>query len=137
MGLLTPLSFVPHPVLPYTEDMTFLQRVYNVFLSAYDALLWRFNYMPAQNKLARKYFRDGIEGEIPHVIRMEREISVMLVNTHRSLNNPRPQMPGQIDIGGAHLRSPLLLPADLQVSRKDFISFAHISSIIQITDIFQ
>lgn len=92
--------------------------------------------MPAQNKLARKYFRDGIEGEIPHVIRMEREISVMLVNTHRSLNNPRPQMPGQIDIGGAHLRSPLLLPADLQVSRKDFISFAHISSLIQITDIF-
>lgn len=114
-GLLTPLSFVPHPVLPYIEEMTFLQRVYNVFLTAYDAVLWRFNYMPAQNKLARKYFREGIQGEIPHVIRMERDISVMLVNTHRSLNIPRPQMPGQIDVAGAHVRPASLLPNDFQV----------------------
>lgn len=120
MGMITPLSFIPHPVLPYTDEMTFVERVYNVFLSAYDALLWRFNYMPAQNKLALKYFRDGIEGEIPHVIRMEKNIAVMLVNAHPSLNIPRPKMPGQVDIAGAHIRSPFLIPNDQKVSERNF-----------------
>lgn len=104
VGLWTPLSFVQNPVLPYTEEMTFFQRVYNVFLSTYESFLRRFNYIPAQNRLARKYFRDGIEGDMPHVLRLEREISIMLVNSHPSIHLPRPTMPSQIDVGGAHIR---------------------------------
>lgn len=112
MGLLTPLSFVPHSSLPYVEDMTFMQRCYNSFITVYDVILRRLNYIPAQNKLAQKHFKAGIEGEIPHVLKMERDISVMLVNSHNSLDKPRPKMPGLIDIGGAHIKASLTLPAD-------------------------
>lgn len=112
MGLLTPLSFVPHSSLPYSDDMTLSQRFYNTFITAYDVVFRRLNYIRAQNKLAQKHFKAGIEGEIPHVLKMEREISVMLVNSHNSLNKPRPKMPGLIDIGGAHIKTNVHLPVD-------------------------
>lgn len=120
MGLLTPLSFVSHPLLTFTEEMTFLQRAQNILLVTYESVLRRFNYLPAQNKLVKKYFGDAVEGEIPHVIRMEKNISIMLVNSHKSLQMPRPTMPGQINIAGAHVRKPNALPKDLTVSRFSF-----------------
>lgn len=104
MGQFTPLSFVPHPVLKYTEPMSFLQRSYNVFLSFFESTFRRFYYLPAQNKLARKYFREAITGEIPHVIRLEKQVSIQLVNYHKATHAPRPKMPGQIDIAGAHIK---------------------------------
>lgn len=116
MGLITPISFIPHPVLPYSKEMTFLQRVFNAFLTGYELLFWRFNYMPAHNKLAQKYFKDSIEGEMPHVIRVEKETSVILVNEHKSFNLPRPSMPGQVDIAGAHIRTAFMPIAELNVS---------------------
>lgn len=115
MGLVTPFSFIPHPALSYANEMTFLQRAYNAFITTYELLYWRFNYMPAQNKLAQKYFKDSFEGEIPHVIRVERDTSVMLVNEHKSWNLPRPQMPGQINIAGAHIRDAFMPIAELNV----------------------
>lgn len=116
MGHVTPLSFVPHQNLPYTEDMTFFQRVYNIFLTTYDLFLRRFNYIPAQNKLVKKYFRDGIQGEIPNVIELEKEIALTLVNSHQSFDTPRPRMPGQINVGAAHINQAYVMPNDLRVS---------------------
>lgn len=121
VGLWTPLSFVQNPVLPYTEEMTYFQRVYNVFLSTYESFLRRFNYIPAQNKLARTHFRNGIEGDMPHVLRLEREISIMLVNSHPSIHRPRPTMSGQIDVGGAHIRQAKGFPNPLNVSIRQVI----------------
>lgn len=82
----------------------------------YDVLLRKFNYLPAQNKLAKKYFRDGIPGVIPDVSKLERETAVTLVNTHRAFETPRPQMPGQISVGAAHIQQALVVPVDLKVS---------------------
>lgn len=46
---------------------------------------------------------------------MERKIDVMLVNFHNAMSKPRPQMPNQINVGGAHIKpNPKPLPADLQ-----------------------
>lgn len=115
MGLVTPISFIPHPVLSYSNEMTFLQRAFNAFLTTYELLFWRFNYMSAHNKLAQKYFSASIEGEMPHVIEVERETSVMLVNDHKSINRPRPKMPGQVDVAGAHIRKAFMPIAELNV----------------------
>lgn len=62
MGLLTPWSFVPHLVLPHTGLMSFLERMYNSYLSAYDVLLRRWYYMPQMQKMAERYFQGHIEG---------------------------------------------------------------------------
>lgn len=116
MGHLTQLSHVPHHVLPYNHAMTFFQRVRNVYIATYEAFFRRFSYISSQNNLAQKYFKGGIDGAMPHIQLFENQISVMLVNYHRSLLLPRPKMPGQIDIAGAHIRPALKLAEDLNVS---------------------
>jgi UDP-glucoronosyl and UDP-glucosyl transferase len=112
MGLLTFWSFVPHHALTYTDNMSFLQRCYNHYIMGYDALVRKFYYIKAQNKLAVKYFNSE---DLPAVSVVEKQISIMLVNGHRDLHEPRPKMPRQINIAGAHIRPPKLLPGDQQV----------------------
>lgn len=56
MGLLTPLSHVPHMLLPYGDDMTYSERVQNVILSLYDWYYRTFVALPKQNEIAQKYF---------------------------------------------------------------------------------
>jgi glucuronosyltransferase len=115
MGFVTPWTFVPHHLSPFSDEMTFLQRCYNVFVNIYDVLLRRFNYIRAQNKLAKVHFAEGIKGIIPNVQEMEKQVALVLVNGHRSFFEPRPTMPGLIDITGSHLKPALGLPADLEV----------------------
>ena len=115
MGLLTPLSFVVHHNLPYTPEMSFLQRCYNAFITTYDSFYRNFFYIPAQNKLAKKYFKESFDGNVPHINDIEKEIAVILVNHHRVLDHPRPKINGQVDIGGAHIKKPLNLPPDMNV----------------------
>lgn len=60
-------------------------------------------------------------GPLPSIQELEKSISVVFVNTHRSLIPPRPTMPGMIDIAGAHVRPPKTLPNDIQVKRGHII----------------
>lgn len=56
MGMLTPLSHVPHMLLPYGDDMSYFERVYNVVLSAFDWWFRTFVTLPKQNTIAQRYF---------------------------------------------------------------------------------
>lgn len=51
---------------------------------------------------------------LPHVSDLYRNISLFLVNVHKSIAKPRPQMPGIIHYGGAHIKQPKSLPSHLQ-----------------------
>lgn len=51
---------------------------------------------------------------LPSVEELYRNISLILTTTHRSTSKPRPQMPGIINVGGAHIKPPKSLPNDLQ-----------------------
>lgn len=54
-------------------------------------------------------------GPLPSVKDLQRNISIVFVNSHRSITMPRPSMPGQINIGGAHVKPPKDLPANIKV----------------------
>ncbi|XP_001988523.2 UDP-glycosyltransferase UGT5 [Drosophila grimshawi] len=114
MGILTPWSVIPHLLLPHTDQMTFTQRVYNTYLSVYDAAMRRWWYLPRMQQIAEKYFGAAIKGALPHVHDLERNISLMLINSHRSVDLPRPSMPGLINVGGAHIQPAKELPHDMQ-----------------------
>lgn len=66
-----------------------------------------------------------------------KDISLILTNTHRATSKPRPQMPGIINVGGAHIKPPKPLPKDLKVfldnSKHGVILFS-LGSFIQSTD---
>lgn len=51
---------------------------------------------------------------LPHIADLYRNISLFLVNVHRSINKPRPQMPGIVHFGGAYIKAPKPLKPVLQ-----------------------
>lgn len=81
-------------MLPYSDNMTFYERFYNAALSAYDWYLRKFDYLPKEEALAKKYF-SHLE-PLPSLDELIRSVSVNFVNTHRALAPPRPAMPGII-----------------------------------------
>lgn len=142
--MLTPWSHVPHVLLSYTDNMNFLQRFYNVILSSYEWIYRSWVILPTHNRDAKEIFgyleskykniiimtnlnkvhfllsteERGVP--LPSVEELERNISLILVNTHRSISPPRPAMPGIINVGGAHIRPPKPLPDDILVSITNF-----------------
>lgn len=120
-------------MLPYSDNMTFGQRLYNTFVTAYDWIFRRFVYIPAEEALVKKYF-SHLE-PLPSLDDLIHNVSLNFVNTHRALAPPRSSMPGwfepstrieqnwvitlfftqgTISIGGAHIKAAKPLPSDLQ-----------------------
>lgn len=51
---------------------------------------------------------------MPSIDELRRNISLTLVNAHKSTSKPRPLMPGIVYYGGAHIKAPKPLPKDIQ-----------------------
>ncbi|KMY95480.1 UDP-glycosyltransferase UGT5 [Drosophila simulans] len=113
MGLITPWSFVPHGFMPFTDRMSFLERVKNSYASFYEDMDRLLNYFPKMDAVAREFF-GPVLAEVPKVKHMEREISVMLLNSHAPLTTARPTVDAMVPVGGMHIYPPKPLPADMQ-----------------------
>uniref|UniRef100_A0A182TRD4 Uncharacterized protein n=1 Tax=Anopheles melas TaxID=34690 RepID=A0A182TRD4_9DIPT len=115
MGLVTPWSFVPHPVLLLSDDMTFSERCYNFLISLADLVIRQLYYIPQQNRLAQTHFAK-IEGPelMPSIRDLEKSISVIMVNSHLSTSPPRPTIPGLVNVAGAHIKPAKELPDDIR-----------------------
>lgn len=143
MGHLTPYSHIAHNLLSYGDDMTYSERVYNLILSMYDWWYRSWITLPKQNEIAHRYFSHLIgsfcefilqikkdlnsndfydllvfteeKGKpLPTVEALYRNVSMIFTNTHKSTSKPRPQMPGIINVGGAHIKPPKPLPNHLK-----------------------
>lgn len=135
MGLITPWSFVPHGFMPFTDRMSFMERVKNSYESLYEDLDRYFNYFPKMDAITEQYFgkvlgesarascfplgvatnsQGVLAAEVPKVWQMERQISVMLLNSHAPLTTARPTVDAMVPVGGMHIYPPKALPQDMQ-----------------------
>lgn len=80
-------------MLSYTDNMTFVERWYNTAVSVYEMLLRYFVHFPSHNQIAQTHF--GHLGPLPTIEEVNRNVSLILVNTHRSLAPPKPAMPSE------------------------------------------
>lgn len=99
-------SYIPHHFLAHTDRMSFSERIAN---TAYQASAkWAYHFlmdMPTQ-RIARRYFGDSL----PPLADIARNTSLLLLNTHFSMNQPRPLVPQIVEVGGLHLSPPAPLP---------------------------
>lgn len=66
MGFLTPWAFVPHNILTFNDNMSFFERLCNVYWGLVDAFLRKYSYMAKMQQMAEKYFT-GLDGKYSHL----------------------------------------------------------------------
>lgn len=99
-------SYVPEHFLSHADKMLFWERVSNTVALLFHEAVYRYVVQPRDQRIAEEYFREAL----PPLEEIARSSSVLLVNTHFSLNLPRPNVPGVIEIGGIHIGVPKSLP---------------------------
>jgi glucuronosyltransferase len=94
-------AYIPNYILPYTQHMTFGQRLINTVSNQILKLgHYYFSELP-MDKLSRQYFGPDV---LPIEELKKKKTSLILVNSHFSLNIPRPAVPTVIEVGGLHIK---------------------------------
>ncbi|XP_059619400.1 UDP-glycosyltransferase UGT5-like [Phlebotomus argentipes] len=94
-------SYVPALFMPYSEEMSFSQRLANwITLQSFKLGYRLFNDRVANN-LVEEYLGPGI----PDVGELALKTSLVMVNTHYSLSGTKPLPPSVIEVGGGYLFS--------------------------------
>jgi UDP:flavonoid glycosyltransferase YjiC (YdhE family) len=89
--------------------MSFFQRLLNTVGYVAEQGMNYLYMFPQQDKLVKKYFPNG-----PSLYDVIYNASILLVNSHPSIDQPVPRVPSMIDVGGLHVKPPKPLPKDLQ-----------------------
>ncbi|KAK9870915.1 hypothetical protein WA026_009877 [Henosepilachna vigintioctopunctata] len=92
-------SYIPHVSMNYPKNMNFFERLENTVVSWISRLYYSHWRNEKDNRIARRYFKENI----PHVSEFANNASLILVNTHFSINNAFPYPPNVIEVGGIHL----------------------------------
>lgn len=104
-------SYIVNPFLQLPSEMNFLQRVQNTLATFGAKLVYRTVFNWWTDYLVGKHLGDGI----PSVNEIVKNSSLFLINSHFSLFQPRPLVPGIVEIGGFHVGESLKkLPEDLE-----------------------
>ena len=92
-------SFVPNTITGSSQFMNFPQRLKNTVIFSYVKFQFYY-YSQLQNAYVNKYFGAGF----PTVYELQKSVSLLLVNSHYSLNGIRPLTNAVIEVGGLHLQ---------------------------------
>ncbi|KAF4519855.1 UDP-glycosyltransferase-13 [Ephemera danica] len=106
-----PTAYVPSIFLPFSHEMTFMQRFGNTLAYYFLQFMREFVLAPKMNVAVKEVFGPNI----PSILDIEKNASLVLLNTHCSLNYPRPLQPNVVEVGGMHIKTKVVaLPKDLQ-----------------------
>ncbi|XP_066586589.1 UDP-glucosyltransferase 2-like [Prorops nasuta] len=103
-------AYMPSLFSTYTQEMNFLERLANTFMIT--AIIGQVNYyFGYQDEIVEKYFGPGY----PPVNEMHKNLSLVLVNSHRALNGIRPLTHSVVEVAGLQFKDEQApLPADVQ-----------------------
>ncbi|XP_063921312.1 UDP-glycosyltransferase UGT5-like [Zophobas morio] len=104
-----PTSYIPTVLTDYLVPMTFCERLMNSVLHVIGQIIYHLYVYPTENAKIKKYIPNG-----PDISDVLYNASIVLMNSHPSLNQPVPYVPNMIDVGGFHVKPPKKLPQDLQ-----------------------
>lgn len=101
-----PFPYVPSLSLPFSDEMTFLQRTVNTINSITITLLASLAVFPSHAALIKEKFPNA-----PPFIEMLHNVSLIFLNSHYSIvETPRPYQPNMIPIGGFHVQPQEMAP---------------------------
>ncbi|PSN40298.1 hypothetical protein C0J52_18611 [Blattella germanica] len=104
VGSPNPYAYAPYDLSSYSDRMNFWERVLNTLRCFYWSIAQDYYFVPRHEKLIRKYFSHL--SSMPPLWKMVRNTSLLMINSHFSMNYPRPEVPNLIEVGGIHLKPP-------------------------------
>jgi glucuronosyltransferase len=113
-------SYIPNFYSSYSDHMNFIERVANALTLVIYKMIYRFFSDPPSQQLVRKHFGQ----DVPDLAELATNTSLLLVNSHFSVNAPRPLVPSAVEIGGLHISKPKPLPQVRQVLM--FLTFTNV-----------
>jgi UDP-glucoronosyl and UDP-glucosyl transferase. len=93
-------SYLGNLFLPIATQMSFPERLINFIYEEGLKLWYYYMFDKPANELAKKYFGESL----PPLQEIAKNTSLLLINTHFTLNHPRPLSPNIIEVGGLHLK---------------------------------
>lgn len=118
-GSPAPWSITPNFALPFTNRMSFLQRVGNAAMHSLAKALQSIVTF-ACHHLIQKH----LSKEIPHPQELAKNVSVVLQNGHVTVSHAQPFLPNVIEVGGVHCRPSKPLPEVCESDAPDVDSLA-------------
>lgn len=99
-------SYIPSHGTWFSDKMSFSERFINVIANV--ALKTTFSVV--EGVVTERLVHRHIGNDVPALSDIARNTSLLLLNTHFSLNLPRPLVPGIVEVGGLHLKPSKKLP---------------------------
>lgn len=103
-------SYIPNLFTSYSDQMNFIERIQN----ALTLVLYRMIYHFFSDSPSQQLVRENFGQDIPDLAELAVNTSLLLVNSHFSLNAPRPLVSSVVEIGGLHIPKPKPLPQHLK-----------------------
>jgi glucuronosyltransferase len=98
VGLRMPSSFVPNPFLEFTDRMSFGERFSNTLFNWLFDLIYT-QLMPSDNEAIYRHY---LGRDYPSMMEIERNVSLVLSNSHPAVTTVRPLLPVIVEVGGLH-----------------------------------
>lgn len=99
-------AYIPVMFMDFSDRMSFVERLENTIVLVLNKIIHKLYYGYPGHTAAKKYISSGV----PPLEEIARNASLFLVNSHFSLNLPRPLVPSVIEVGGMHLKAHEKLP---------------------------
>ncbi|KAL0278683.1 UNVERIFIED_CONTAM: hypothetical protein PYX00_000433 [Menopon gallinae] len=103
-------SYIVNHMNNYPSEMNLKQRVLNTIATFGLKIYYRVFFSWPTDKIIRKHLKEGI----PPVSEIVKNTSVFLVNSHFSVFQARPLVPGIVEVGGIHTGPGAALPKHLK-----------------------
>ncbi|XP_044255716.1 UDP-glycosyltransferase UGT5-like [Tribolium madens] len=111
-------SYVPNFYSTLSSKMSLYERIKNTILWIMTRIWYNYLTVAPSNQLVKDFFGPNT----PSLENLIRNTSLVLVNSHFSMQQARPTVPNFIEVGGLHIREPQSLFQDLEylVSNNSF-----------------
>lgn len=99
-------SYIPTHATWFSDKMSFSERLINVIAN----IAMKITFSVVEGVVTERLVHRHIGNDVPALSDIARNTSLLLLNTHFSLNRPRPLVPGIVEVGGLHLKPSKKLP---------------------------
>ncbi|XP_008191816.1 UDP-glycosyltransferase UGT5 isoform X4 [Tribolium castaneum] len=103
-------AYIPNNLLDFSDKLSFFERIENLLVGLVHQAFFTYYASRNDEQIARKYLGQ----DLPPIENVIMNSSLLLVNTHFSLNLPRALVPAVVEVGGIHINKIKALPRNLE-----------------------